>query len=60
MPPDDAELVNLTLQGQRQAFAQLVRRYETPVFATAMSVVKDWHTAKDVAQEVFLLYLLMC
>lgn len=50
----DAELVNDTLAGREQAFEQLVRRYERPVRAAALHVLKDRHLACDVAQEAFL------
>jgi RNA polymerase sigma-70 factor (ECF subfamily) len=50
----DEELVKETLAGEEQAFASLVMRYERPVRAAALHVLKDRHLACDVAQEVFL------
>lgn len=49
----DAELVNAVLDGEKQAFAVLVKRYERPVRAVAMDVLGDYHSAADVSQEAF-------
>ena len=49
----DAELVNAVLDGEKQAFAVLVKRYERPVRAVALDVVADYHSAADVSQEAF-------
>ena len=53
MTQSDAELVQETLDGNRQAFALLVARYERPVRAVAISIVKSSQTADDIAQEAF-------
>jgi RNA polymerase sigma-70 factor (ECF subfamily) len=50
----DAELVNAVLDGEKQAFAVLVERYERPVRAVAIDVLGDQHLAKDVAQDAFI------
>jgi RNA polymerase sigma-70 factor (ECF subfamily) len=50
----DAELVNAVLDGEKQAFAVLVKRYERPVRAMAMGALRDYHSAADVSQDVFL------
>ena len=50
----DAELVNAVLDGEKQAFAVLVKRYERPVRAVALDVVGDYHSAADVSQEAFI------
>jgi RNA polymerase sigma-70 factor (ECF subfamily) len=49
----DAELVQEILDGNSQAYALLVARYERPVRAVAISIVKSSHTADDIAQEAF-------
>lgn len=49
----DAELVRAVLDGEKQAFAVLVKRYEKPVRAVAMNVLGDHHVAADVSQEAF-------
>jgi len=50
----DAELVNAVLDGEKQAFAVLVKRYERPVRAVALDILTDYHSAADVAQEAFI------
>jgi len=49
----DAELVNAVLDGNKQAFAVLVKRYERPVRAVALDVLGDYHLAADISQEAF-------
>jgi len=49
----DAELVNAALNGEKDAFAALIRRYERPVRAVAMNVLGDHTSAQDVAQDAF-------
>jgi len=49
----DCELVNAVLDGNKEAFAILVRRYERPVRAVALAVVGDHHSATDVSQDAF-------
>lgn len=49
----DAELVRAVLDGEKQAFAVLVKRYEKSVRAVAMDVLGDHHLAADVSQEAF-------
>jgi len=49
----DAELTKAVLNGNKEAFAALVKRYERPVRAEAMDVVGDYHSAADVAQDAF-------
>jgi len=49
----DAELVDAVLDGEKQAFAALVKRYERPVRSVAMDVLGHRANAQDVAQEAF-------
>ena len=49
----DAELVNAVLNGEKQLFAELVKRYERPVRAVALDVLGDYHSATDVSQDAF-------
>jgi RNA polymerase sigma-70 factor, ECF subfamily len=53
-PTPDAELVRATLAGDRKAFGELVRRYQTGACAAARAVVRDRHAAEDAAQDAFL------
>ncbi len=53
MTQSDAEIVQEILAGHNEAYALLVRRYERPVRAVAISIIKSPHTADDIAQEAF-------
>ncbi|MGB2865692.1 MAG: sigma-70 family RNA polymerase sigma factor [Sedimentisphaerales bacterium] len=46
-------MVNAVVDGDKQAFAVLVKRYERPVRAVALDVLGDYHSAADVSQEAF-------
>lgn len=49
----DAEMVATVLAGRRDAYAELVHRYERAAHAAAMAVLRDHHAAQDVCQEAF-------
>ncbi len=49
----DAELVSLCVNGDTEAFGQLVERYEQAVYATAFYYIGRHGSAEDVAQEAF-------
>ena len=53
--PSTEELVQAATEGDVSAFSELVRRYEGTVTVTAWSIVRDFHTAQDVAQESFVI-----
>lgn len=50
----DALLVESTLAGQVNAYAELVRKYETKVRSYCKHMLNNHHTAEDAAQEVFI------
>lgn len=50
----DTQLVARTLEGEREAFAQLVERYRRPIYALALQKVQNSADAEDVAQEAFI------
>lgn len=52
---DDARLVELGLEGNREAFGQLVARYQSPVCALAYSACGDISRSEDLAQETFII-----
>src|SRR5271169_6248475 len=52
---DDARLVELGLEGNRDAFGQLVARYQSPVCALAYSGCGDISQSEDLAQETFII-----
>ncbi|HML75789.1 MAG TPA: sigma-70 family RNA polymerase sigma factor [Anaerohalosphaeraceae bacterium] len=53
MTLSDAVLVKEVLDGSKDAYAELVRRYERPARAVAMHVLGNYHAAEDAAQEAF-------
>lgn len=50
----DLELIQQTLNGESDAFGELIRRYQDAVYATALHRIKDFAIAQDVAQEAFI------
>ena len=50
---EDAQLVSRCLEGETDAFGQLVKRYQGAVYATAFYYVGRYGAAEDVAQESF-------
>ncbi|MDX2088024.1 MAG: sigma-70 family RNA polymerase sigma factor [Kofleriaceae bacterium] len=50
----DAELVEASRRGQREAFGQLVTRYQDLVCAVSYSSTRDWNLSEDVAQDTFI------
>jgi RNA polymerase sigma-70 factor, ECF subfamily len=50
---DDAALIAAALGGQKQAFADLVRKYQRRVYGTALHITGNHGDADDVAQETF-------
>ena len=59
LPPDltnvpDADVVALAQRGREDAFRELVRRYERPVFSLIFRMVRDSATAEDLAQDAFI------
>lgn len=49
----DADLVARTLGGSQDAFRELVVRYERPVFALILRMIRNPTTAEELAQETF-------
>lgn len=50
----DAVLVRLCQKGDKNAFGQLVMRYQDRVFSVLYRVVKDRDAVRDLAQDVFI------
>lgn len=53
-PQDDRELINRFKEGDRNAFKELVTRYQQRIFAVAYGIVRDEEAALDVVQEAFI------
>jgi RNA polymerase sigma-70 factor (ECF subfamily) len=51
---DLIEKVRLAAAGNRDAFGDLVRKYERLVLGIAWNILRDYQAAQDVAQEAFL------
>ncbi len=51
--PTDERLIQSTLAGDDEAFAELVRRYKRKIFAMAVRFARNDHELDDIAQEVF-------
>lgn len=50
----DKQLVKATLNGDRQAYAELIKRYEKPVKVICCRILCDMHLADDASQEAFI------
>jgi RNA polymerase sigma-70 factor (ECF subfamily) len=50
----DADVVALAQRGREDAFRELVRRYERPVFSLIFRMVRDSTMAEDLAQDAFI------
>ena len=50
----DYELIAAVLDGQKEAFAELVSRYERPVRAVAINILGDHHGVEDAVQDTFI------
>ena len=51
---DEADIIKQVVQGDAEAFALLVQRYQHSVVRVARGILNDVHASEDVAQEVFL------
>ncbi|HVC97649.1 MAG TPA: sigma-70 family RNA polymerase sigma factor [Pirellulales bacterium] len=51
--PSDDELVRRVQAGDREAFAELIRRFERPALAVAFAVLADGEAAGDAVQGAF-------
>ena len=52
--PTDGKLVERTLAGQRQAFDELIRRYQRQAIAVSYRLLGNTQDAMDITQEAFL------
>ena len=50
---EEIELVRKAKAGDTAAFAEIIRRYQNLVYATALPILKDPALAEDAAQEAF-------
>jgi len=50
----DSQLVSLVTGGEKEAYKELVSRYQGHVYGLAYSLVGNWAEAQDIAQETFI------
>ena len=50
----DADLIQHTLEGDQQAFAALVEKYQKQIHALVWQKIGDFHIAQEITQDVFL------
>ncbi|MTI32147.1 RNA polymerase sigma factor [Xanthovirga aplysinae] len=53
-PKDDLIYIQRVLDGDNQAFAEIVKRYHSIVFTLAFRILKNREEAEDLAQDVFI------
>lgn len=51
---NESLLIKRSLEGNEEAFAQIVEIYKNYVFAIILNLIKDYNEVENVAQEVFL------
>ena len=51
---DDADLIQRTLEGDQQAFTDLVEKYQKQIHALAWQKIGDFHIAQEITQDTFL------
>lgn len=51
--PSDTEIISRVLQGEKNAFAELVNRYQNYVFTLTMRFTKNREDAEEVSQDIF-------
>lgn len=51
---DDIHYVRLVCDGETDAFAHIVRRYQRMVFTTVVKIVDSHQDAEDITQEIFI------
>jgi len=50
----DQQLVRRTLEGEREAFSVLIRKYQKQIYSLTYRLTNDPEDARDLAQEVFI------
>jgi len=51
--PSDNDIINVVLQGDKQAYAELVKRYQNFVFTICMRYTSSREDAEEIAQDIF-------
>ncbi len=53
MKYDDSDLIQQTLEGDQQAFAALVEKYQKQIHALVWQKIGDFHIAQEITQDAF-------
>lgn len=51
--PNDNEIISTVLKGDKQAYAELVKRYQSFVFTICLRYVNSREDAEEIAQDIF-------
>ena len=51
---DDIQLVQQILAGDKQAYINIINRYNNPLYSTILRMTKNHQTAQDLVQEAFI------
>ncbi|MEO6316344.1 MAG: sigma-70 family RNA polymerase sigma factor [Chitinophagaceae bacterium] len=51
--PNDKEIISIVLQGNKQAYAELVKRYQGFVFTICLRYTSSREDAEEIAQDIF-------
>jgi RNA polymerase sigma-70 factor (ECF subfamily) len=53
MADDEQALIDGSLRHDHRAFAEIIRRYERPIYVFVWNLTSDRHTSEDLVQETF-------
>lgn len=54
LPAEELELIQRSLNGDLEAWGEIVSRYKQAVFAVALSILRNYADAEDAAQDAFI------
>ena len=52
--PSDIEIISRVLKGEKQAYAELVNKYQNYVFTLTLRFIKSREDAEEVSQDIFI------
>ena len=54
LPAEELELIQRSLNGDLEAWGEIVTRYKEAVFAVTLSILRNWADAEDATQDAFI------
>jgi RNA polymerase sigma-70 factor (ECF subfamily) len=54
LPAEELELIQRSLNGDLEAWGEIVSRYKEAVFAVTLSILRNWADAEDATQDAFI------